>query len=443
MNWTPDERSAAQRRAEAVFIGASKWDDDVRADCDSRGVTEDLRHVAHAMLDHAAELLAARGGTMTAEQVARALNSLWHESDEDKRRDLHFRAWHHFASQGAEVARLQARVAEETGRADTLHRTWERAEQENTALRDHLADLTEILCGERPIGVMAETTKDAARALKAKAASLENPRCFREACVRERERVDYLEVALSERTKTYQQAAQERDAAQAEVARYVEAARHDQQTVDVLRAELARLKAELKKHVARGALGLPNPPTSSESSGRVVEAVVEITALMERPAPDRRHPAWAALSRLAALAQQGQEAHAGCPDNPCPGHHPYCEGAGKDTDPPQAAPVAGAPWRCREGTCGHKDAGRPEHAPEAEERSQDVHPEALPEGPLEVQYPPDDGLRELASYERGKNDGAEAMRAAAIRAVLSLCDLEGLPRGQAERFKAAIEGAAP
>lgn len=55
---------------------------------------------------------------------------------------------------------------------EALGRRAEAAEALADEMERHLADLTEILCGERPVGVMPETTKDAARALVADNAAL-------------------------------------------------------------------------------------------------------------------------------------------------------------------------------------------------------------------------------------------------------------------------------
>jgi hypothetical protein len=55
--------------------------------------------------------------------------------------------------------------------------------------------------------------------------------------------------------------------------------------------------------------------------------------------------------------------HETCPDNPCPGHHPYCEGVGKHRDPPASVTLPAAvveqvrfiiAW-CAERECAHVD----------------------------------------------------------------------------------------
>lgn len=111
MSWTNEDIDAAERAA-VQAIGEP--------------IPEDIREMARKMfasvMTCAMELAQARGGTMTAEQLARTLNSLWHEPEEDRRRDLHFSAWHHYASQGAQVATLQANV-EELGQGLVASRT--------------------------------------------------------------------------------------------------------------------------------------------------------------------------------------------------------------------------------------------------------------------------------------------------------------------------------
>jgi hypothetical protein len=98
-----------------------------------------------AAMTRAVELAAARGGTMTAEELRVAIAAVDALSmPKDWQHDYTAALAEHIAAQGAKVTELT---------------TW-------------LADLTGVLCGERPMGVMPSTTLDAARALKAKVAAL-------------------------------------------------------------------------------------------------------------------------------------------------------------------------------------------------------------------------------------------------------------------------------
>lgn len=100
-------------------------------------------------------------------------------------------------------------------------------------------------------------------------------------------------------------------------------------------AQLARLKA--------------NPPTSSESSPsyQVAQDVARLRTLIHAAAPEAIVEDLAALVRLAALAQQGQEARQHMPM--VDGYTPY--------------------EKCVAATCGHPDAAQPGHAQRVAEQS--------------------------------------------------------------------------
>lgn len=279
MTWTPDERTAAHRRAEAAFIGVAQWNEAVHADCKARGLLPDLHDVAEAMLTFTASLLAARGGTMTAERLADLRDSIAALAQKHPAisEEIH-EALKHIASQGAKVATLETEAAalrEEGGRYETfmkfehaskgallkelftlkeqaserglydLRDALFKAEGERDEVVADLADLTELLCGERPHGVMAETTKDAARKLRAE-----------------------LEEARAERRRLSELA-------------QVTTAMGLRRELEEARTALATMRADYE-HVRGFASGMErrasaavselfrltsNPPTSSESSG--------------------------------------------------------------------------------------------------------------------------------------------------------------------------------
>lgn len=141
MNWTPKEREAARRRAEAVFIGVSEWDDDVRADVEARGVVDDLHHVAEAMLDFTAELLAARGGTMTAEELVTTLKALHQYELPGWVAGYAENLSAHTTAQGAEVARLRTLCEAEASETKRLVRDLLAERAEVATLRENVASL--------------------------------------------------------------------------------------------------------------------------------------------------------------------------------------------------------------------------------------------------------------------------------------------------------------
>lgn len=102
MNWTDEERELSCRAAEAAFIGVTEWDGDVRADCDARGVTSYLHRVAAVIMDRAVELVAARGGPMTAEELSGDLSII-----KDNWPTTGVALREHVSEQGARVATLE------------------------------------------------------------------------------------------------------------------------------------------------------------------------------------------------------------------------------------------------------------------------------------------------------------------------------------------------
>lgn len=100
--WSEEEKDRAHKRAEAAFVGVKEWDDAVRADCMRDGMTARLHLVADAMLEFSAELLAARGGTMTAEDLTDALEYLGRDAEHTVQ---HLRS--HLAVLGARMAVLE------------------------------------------------------------------------------------------------------------------------------------------------------------------------------------------------------------------------------------------------------------------------------------------------------------------------------------------------
>jgi hypothetical protein len=203
----------------------------------------------------------------------------------------------------------------------------------------------------------------------------------------------------------------------------------------------------------------------------------------------------AALSRLAALAQQGQEAvkeleairtasrplvagvrslTRGDPETPdfeicvpIGTAHVLTMGAARrwlsvmepaGEDAPVAQPIENASWRCAAGTCGHDDAKEPGHAERVAKASEAFDEAAKPHDPTNPShagkvdvpctcaarrrrpdvYPHLPGCPALA-YEAG----AEAMRVACWEAVEGELIKHGLSRALGATMKAAIEGAAP
>jgi hypothetical protein len=296
----------------------------------------------------------------------------------------------------------------------------------------------------------------------------------------------------------------------AEVARYVEAAAHDQQTMDALRAELAQLNStshdaekravayvresalETAAQVAdhRGAREaatqirkLKREPDHLKLEGQVAEDVELVRSLIregceeECPAGDHTDACEmfgyeAALSRLAALAQQGKEAtkkltalreHVAAYDAA-----PQDEsgrdardavaairqtlGALADESHHQARPVDNAPSRC-----GAYVKGRPCPLPRGHEGE---HERWATPGQIAAQAPRDaergakasEAFNEEAAEEVGKmspameaayDSGAEAMRAACWLEIQATCQRLGLHPNEKAAIKAAIEGASP
>lgn len=158
------------------------------------------------------------------------------------------------------------------------------------------------------------------------------------------------------------------------------------------RAELARLReahtarcreliniGDMRVHAEREVSRLRHNFARLKPSGQVAEDVAMIRSGLRCTHDELTGPCPhdAALSRLAALAQQGQEAaeRTGLPEDTG-----YLVGEADDAAidaimvsrgfKPAANPVDNAPWRCLRGTCGHDDAGKPGHGQEVAALSQ-------------------------------------------------------------------------
>lgn len=377
------------------------------------------------------ELMAARGGTMTAERLADLKKGGLSSDEVDE-------FWQHVAAQGADNMRLMTEclglqaVNKELGaRVAALEACVK--EMENQIATERRADAQL----RRDLGATESET-------------------LRGACLRVVKERDTLAGLHREALACVKKMRSERDGDRAELAATRATLRHEVEHRRTMEDELARLKpsgqvAEDEETVRMGIGDVhDNECASLERHGDACDC----------PNSEGEH---AALSRLAALAQQGQEmreratdeqgreaaysglahpinvatavaqwivegvgpsetqdagaGHEGCPDSPCPGHHPYCEGVGKDAEPP---PVPGHPERIAQQSKAFSEA---------------------------VKWKPRDAEDETAWEEgrtTGYTEGAEAMRAACLETLDEWARKEGHASSPlVVIIRGLIEGAAP
>lgn len=478
MNWTHEETLDARVRAR-------------KADREQSG---SLSHAATlAIMDYAAELLAARGGTMTDERLRdwfmdRDHLLLTRAQVADLRQ--------HMAAQGAGVATLREKVAALEHQNASLFKTASDRGHKIDALERHPSVLEGDLRATRAEAVRRTKERDALR-----------------------EKVAALEAELGEWKRGSEVSWNEITALTRER--------------DALRSELARLNEESwakpSGQVAEDVKTIRwifDVAKARDVEPRAKTVNLKFTVLTLRGWIER---AADALSRLAALAQQGQEAQKTLEairsaSKPLvagvralvngDAETPDCEicvalgtahvltmgaarrwlaamGVAAEEAEPKPAPVDNAPWRCRAGTCGHAEHTKPrcdafthgracplprghegEHerwatpgqlatprdAAQVAERSQAFNeaatdPQSLGNGYVRVNDTaalfgaqhsrPDDHPTTVARRE-GFNEGAEAMRTACWAAVQGVLGRYGMrSSGLFSDVKAAIEGAAP
>jgi hypothetical protein len=308
-----------------------------------------------------------------------------------------------------------------------------------------MADVTESLCGERPIGVMPTTTLDSARTLRARVAELEKtirrqgrelgPQLLKEACA-ERDatlaEVEGLKARASELTHDLDRMAKRTEAAESRLA--------------AIREKAAEIK---KQRMGDGEIDAAlygddfEPKTRLE---RLIKYLLSMMALavLEGDAPN--HPAIPDSSgyvpqEVKACAWGGGECGNAAPA-PCGfcnfhcGHaRGICAGFGKR-------------FPCST-TCTHGDAATPGHPQRVRQRSEAMNEvgdmaSVDPVAALAKEAGAKNG-REVASFRVGYEKGAEAMRAACLEVVEAECNKAGLHARDRLRqmLKAAIEGTTP
>jgi hypothetical protein len=351
------------------------------------------------VLDYAAELLRGGGGEMTdavacVEEALRDLYGYGHRREAANGTAVQWRAQVAlssitglFAAQGAEVATLREKVA--GLEADLANKDAAYAELESDAsqVREEMDVARAELARLRPSGQVAEDVKTLQMAWWADCEKDCEENCDGTTTHTDTCEVWGYEQALSRLAALAQQGqATQRLTCPEGHARLKDAAQVDEGClrcqVETLRTEVRRRDAALATHAR---LGHPATPEAAPHTHEWVAPAV------------------------------GTQVCTGCPERRYP---------------------------CSE-RCAHLDAASPDHAERVAERSQAFnevsgpnvgHPDALPEGPLEVVDP---------AFIAGHEQGAEAMRAACWEAVQAEMQRMGVfDVGVRARLKAAIEGAA-
>lgn len=339
------------------------------------------RETVRALMTRAVELVAARGGTMTAEEIA------------DRERASKLSAidmedvFEHITSQGATVATLQAKVAE------------------------HLKDLG-----------AADARNDALRSeierLKAELVELEKARAH------ETEMFDHALGECDATAERWADAEDERDAAQAEVDRLK--AEHSRAVASA--ADISRQSILIKSRLA----AIRERANDGDGLLRTWNATIDALAIVN-------------LKDLAKWNLEGdatQEAkcdHGSCQTSPCE----TCptRAATSEAKPAcvcrlgQNLPCYASHHPCSP-TCTHLDAATPGHPERVRERSA-----ALMAAEREYDNGRSAGVED--GLEQGYDAGVEAMRAACLEAAMTQCDVFGLGPAFRDALKAAVEGVAP
>jgi FtsZ-binding cell division protein ZapB len=456
MDWTEEEVSDAVNRTKGLPYSLA-------------GIT------VRAIMTRAVELVAARGGTMTAEDVRTTLINLGHGMGKPKTAGL---LGDHITVQGATAATLQA----ENERMKALLGNFDKR------CADALADEIAVLVRSRVIDARSPaadalldyrnppSTERADRlvTLQAKVAELEragsDARAERDAAREDvtalRAEVERLKAENATMDQRWMRAVGDRDAlgVRLQVAESRLAAIREDLTARRLEVNGARQRADMQRRRAE----------ASEARGRTLKeqflAMVGKTAHnASAEANTKRDAAASGAGPSSALALQAERA-AGVADGAttalrhfegilealegdapqegkepvpqCGAAHPadpetFCaDDRGHDGPHSDTGDGPAITWRQRDGerypcstTCTHDDAATPGHPERVKERSAELEAVARGEGQTKA---------ESAAYDAG----VDAMRAACIEAVLKRLYHHGLYHFTHD-FKAAIEGAAP
>lgn len=331
----------------------------------------------------AVELVAVRGGMMESADIAQELARVEAVIGRAAAEDLRG----HIVAQGVRVAVLEAGALRWQGQHDELR-----------AQVDALGNNFEVACRK------ADEQRERAERLE-------------EELARVTARAARLDIALSERTKTYQQAAQERDAALARCATAPDYSPEHLSGLRVACSDLSRAHVRLCEEVNRL---LPREMGTSANREHAPVAL-----------------ALAALERVFYWLAMGDEGPEGA--LPCSGEVMSTKEGGDLLEQVRVAARALGGLRDEDerhpcsSTCTHDDAATPGHPERAKERSEEFTAKMA-----EHQETAD-------AVAKAREDGVEAMRTACWEVVRPECETEGYDsRGHfMSRLKAAIEGAAP
>ncbi len=326
-------------------------------------------------------------------------------------RDAHAR----LSALAQEAESLRAKVAEETARADTLHRTWQRAEQEITALR---VEVKRLKANEHGLQNALQIEREHHAAVQVGLATAES----RLAAIRER---------VSKARGHFAAVYAHYSAAEIERANPTGQLWHWREGMKVLEGDAPQEATYLDVDLVCGrcATWVPHRWMPSPDAG----------------------PGWR-CSQCSTLSTDSRRPQEAGDDRPYPQRVPHEFVPIGDTPKHCGALTASGNrcgwfveqhrWPCSE-RCTHDDAATPGHPERVSQRSEAViaasnantgHPDALPEGPLEVVDP---------AFIAGHEQGAEAMRAAVITLIARRSFDFGLSPWQRQTLKAAIEGVVP
>lgn len=398
------------------------------------GTMEERRALVCGFADDVVAMVLTRGGTMTAEQVTEALECI--REDEFPSIQEHLRQ--HIAAQGATVASLGGMLreamdaaralgwtgSEEQGGPNAVGRWFKTtvatlqakvAEMEKTA-NDATAHWKGLADGWQADALKAGRERDAARAeverLKAELAEVSPYQEMWEAATREL-------GALSSKAETVRAMWKERaDAAESRLAasraRLKDMAEEDDTDAPVSADFKAGWHAA-RKHASEALEGdAPQDDTSTRGDygGELREEHEDAPQAARADNTDAERPP--TIAELEEILNAP-------------------EGTYKVEVQPDGQIRAVKRYPCSP-TCTHDDAANPGHPERVKERS-----EAFGEV---VDAARDMDVR-TNLLQRAYDNGAEAMRAACLDAVLRECGVFGLSLAARESFKAAIEGAAP
>jgi hypothetical protein len=380
MNWSEEEIGGAENaRAEAEerhYQQHGDSDDKWRA-----GVA--------AIMTHAAELLAARGGTMTAEALDVAIQELV-----DRAPSLSVDLDRHLSAQGARVAVLEA---------------------ENTEARERLEKRTAELKAQRD---------EALRLLATRVAVLE------QALKENDEEIKYVRERLTAAEEGSRELVRRAQGAEADVERWKR-----EHSVMATQAKDAREEARVLK--ARCA--------TLFAAGQTLSAVADRTGEPKENAPSVHAIDAYGLLKTGDSARHPQRyPHEFVDDGDglCGWRRePHAVMCGYNKSQHM--------WPCS-ATCTHDDATKPGHPERVKERSEAVNAavECPPSCPSHLNsghtHQADDPSGEMhGDYADGYDAGAEAMRAACLTAATEWAMARGFSVPELRSLKSAIEGAVP